>query len=166
MVRYVTERYINIELSSSSKSGLKIPASAVTDQSFFVIPKAYLTTYGNNSTYGVLVEEYNSGEVSNYFKALDIYKSTDDNVYIANDALPAGTTIIKPNSTDKYVISSTEKLKGVYCVNTGYTVFKLIDIIDQNNEYVISRKGSVYGISVYDRIILNADRYTPNQMVY
>ena len=166
MVRYVTERYINIELSSSSKSGLKIPASAVTDQSFFVIPKAYLTTYGNNSTYGVLVEEYNSGEVSNYFKALDIYKSTDDKVYIANDSFPAGTTIIKPDSMDKYVISSTEKLKGVYCVNTGYTVFKLIDIIDQNNEYVISRKGAVYGISVYDRIILNAEKYTPNQMVY
>ncbi len=166
MVRYVTERYINIELSSSSRSGLKIPASAVTDQSFFVIPKSYLTTYGNNSTKGVLVEEYNNGEVSNYFKALDIYKSTDDNVYIANDALPVGTTILRPDSSDKYVISSTEKLKGVYCVNTGYTVFKLVDIIDQNNEYVISRKGSAYGISVYDRIILNAEKYTPNQMVY
>jgi hypothetical protein len=45
-------------------------------------------------------------------------------------------------------------------------VFKLVDIIDQNNEYIISRKGIAYGISVYDRIILNADNYEPNQMVY
>lgn len=166
MVRYASERFIDIELNSSSKSGLKIPASAVTDQSFYVIPKEYLTTSGNNSTYGVLVEEYSNGEINNYFKAIDIYKSTDDNVYIANDAFLAGTTIIKPDSAGKYVVSATEKLKGVYCVNTGYTVFKLIDIIDQNNEYVISRKGSVYGISVYDRIILNAENYSPNQMVY
>jgi hypothetical protein len=166
MVRYVTERFVDIELNSSSQSGLKIPASAVTDQSFYVIPKAYLTSYGTSSTTGVLVEGYSAGELISYFNALDIYKSTDDYAYITTDALEAGTTIIKPDSSEKYVVSATEKLKGVYCINTGYTVFKLVDIIDQNNEYIISRKGISYGISVYDRIILNADNYEPNQMVY
>ena len=166
MVRYATERYIDFELSSSSKTGLKIPASAITDHEFYVIPKSYLTTYGNNSTYGVIVEEYSNGEMKNYFKALDIYKQTDECVYISTDALERGTSVIKPDSSEKFVINSTEKLKGVYCVNTGYTAFKMVDIIDQNNEYVISKKGISYGISLYDRIILDAEKYTDNQMVY
>ena len=87
-------------------------------------------------------------------------------MYISTDALERGTSVIKPDSSDKFVVNSTEKLKGVYCVNTGYTAFKMVDIIDQNNEYVISKKGISYGISLYDRIILDAEKYTDNQMVY
>lgn len=166
MVRYASERFLTIELSSSSTSGLKIPASALTDMNFYVIPKSFLTTSGTSGTNGVFVEQYSNGEVVTYFKTLDLYKSTDDYVYVTEDTFTAGTTILKPDSQEKYTIATKEKLKGVYCVNTGYTVFKLVDIIDQNNEYVISRKGTTYGVSVYDRILLNAENFEPNQMVY
>ena len=59
-----------------------------------------------------------------------------------------------------------DRLKGVYCVNTGYTVFKRIEILDQNNEYYVVKKGVSHGISVYDHIVLDAEKYTENQMIY
>ena len=54
----------------------------------------------------------------------------------------------------------------MYCINTGYTVFKLVEIIDENNEYIIAKRNVSYGISVYDRIVLDADKYSVNQLIY
>ena len=49
---------------------------------------------------------------------------------------------------------------------SGYTIFKLVDIIDKNNEYIISKKGGSHGVAVYDRIVLDAHKYNANQMIY
>ena len=54
----------------------------------------------------------------------------------------------------------------MYCVNTGYTVFKLVEVIDGNNEYYILKQSLSHGVSIYDRIILDADKYSENEMIY
>ena len=54
----------------------------------------------------------------------------------------------------------------MYCVNTGYTVFKLVVVIDGNNEYYILKQSLSHGVSIYDRIILDADKYSENEMIY
>ena len=77
--------------------------------------------------------------------------------YVSKEDFTAGSNIVKPDSTERYVIGAVEKLKGVYCINTGYTTFKLVDIIDENNEYVISKSIS-HGVSIYDRIVLDAEK--------
>lgn len=38
--------------------------------------------------------------------------------------------------------------------------------IDRNNEYYIVKQKVAHGITVYDRIILDADKYEPNEMIY
>ena len=166
VIRYASERFLDIELAASNKNGLKIPVSAITENEFFTIPKEYLTTGGNSNSYGFICEQYENGQLVTQFIAADIYKSTDTLVYVSKEEFSAGSSIVKTDSSERFVVGPTEKLKGVYCINTGYTVFKLVDIIDQNNEYCISRKGVSHGISVYDRIVLNAERYTVNQMIY
>ena len=100
------------------------------------------------------------------FVEAKIYKTTDSLCYVSKNEFSPGDSIVKPNSTNKYLIGPTEKLKGVYCVNTGYTSFKIIEIIDQNDEYCIVKRGGSYGISVYDRILLDSHNYTENQMIY
>lgn len=75
-------------------------------------------------------------------------------------------SIIKMDSSDRFVVGPVEKLKGIYCVNTGYTVFKLVEIIDGNNEYYIVKQSLSHGVSIYDRIILDADKYSENEMIY
>lgn len=167
MIRYATDRFLDIELVTSGSSGLKIPVSAAVEQEFYTVPKEYLTTGGNGSDYGFVTESYNDeGQLVPSFVKADIYKATDTNVYVNKDAFSAGTIIVKNDSTSRFIIGPTEKLKGVYCVNTGYTVFELIEIVDENNEYYIVKKGTPYGVSIYDRIVLDASKYTENEMIY
>jgi len=166
MIRYATERFLDFELLSSTNSGLKIPVSALTDCDFYTIPKSFMTTGGNSNTYGFVCETYKDGELISQFVQTDIYKTTDSLCYVSTNDFDAGSNIVKVDSQERFVIGPKEKLKGVYCINSGYTVFKLVDIIDQNNEYIISRKGIYQGISIYDRIVLDADKYSVNQMIY
>lgn len=167
MIRYATDRFLDIELVTSGSSGLKIPVSAAVEQEFYTVPKEYLTTGGNGSDYGFITESYNDeGQLVPSFVKADIYKAADANVYVNKDAFSAGTIIVKNDSTSRFIIGPTEKLKGVYCVNTGYTVFELIEIVDENNEYYIVKKGTPYGVSIYDRIVLDASKYTENEMIY
>lgn len=167
MLRYATERFLDIEIGTASDSGLKIPASAVTENEFYTIPKEFLTKGGNSNDYGFICESYNSsGEAVVKFVAADIYKSTDELCYVSKKDFEPGATIVMPDSSKKYTVGPVDKLKGVYCINTGYTSFKLIDVIDQNNEYYIVKKGISHGISTYDRILLDAYNYSDNQMIY
>lgn len=167
MLRYATERFLDIEIGTASDSGLKIPASAVTENEFYTIPKEFLTKGGNSNDYGFICESYNSsGEAVVKFVAADIYKSTDELCYVSKKDFEPGATIVMPDSSKKYTVGPVDKLKGVYCINTGYTSFKLIDIIEQNNEYYIVKKGISHGISTYDRILLDAYNYSDNQMIY
>lgn len=167
MIRYGTDRFLDIELVTSGSNGLKIPVSAVTEQEFYVIPKEYLTTGGNNSDYGFIAESYNAeGQLSPHFVQTKIYKTSDSYCYVNKDAFDDGTVIVKSDSTSRFPIGQVEKLKGVFCVNTGYTVFELVDIIDRNNEYYVVKKGVSFGVSIYDRIVLDAEKYTENEMIY
>lgn len=166
MIRYATERFLDIEIIVSGKSGIKVPVSAVTENEFYKIPKDYLITNGEKGNYGFFVEKNNEGQMTQVFQNVDIYKSTDDCVYVKKSELTAGTSIIKMDSNDRFVVGPVEKLKGVYCVNTGYTVFKLVEIIDGNNEYYIVKQSLSHGVSIYDRIILDADKYSENEMIY
>lgn len=166
MIRYATERFLDIEIIVSGKSGIKVPVSAVTENEFYKISKDYLITNGEKGNYGFFVEKNNEGQMTQVFQDVDIYKSTDDCVYVKKSELTAGTSIIKMDSNDRFVVGPVEKLKGVYCVNTGYTVFKLVEIIDGNNEYYIVKQSLSHGVSIYDRIILDADKYSENEMIY
>ena len=145
MIRYAQERFLDIELVTTGKSGMKIPVSAVTENEFYEIPRSYLITT---------------------FVEADIYKLTDDYVYVSKSDWESGIAVVMPDSASRYVIGATKKLKGVYCVNTGYTIFCPVEIIDENNEYYIVKQNLTHGISVYDRIILDALKYQPNEMIY
>lgn len=167
MIRYASERFLDIELVTASKAGLKVPVSAVTESEFYTIPKDYLTTGGNSSNSGFICEKYDAqGQLATSFVEADIYRSTDTNYYVSCKDFEKGTIVVKPDSSERYVIGAVEKLKGVYCVNTGYTAFEQIEILDANNEYYIVKKGVAHGIAVYDHIVLDAEKYTENQMIY
>lgn len=167
MIRYATERFLDIEIVETGDSGLKIPVSSVTEQEFYVIPKEYLVSGDNSSSYGFLTEKYNSGsEPVVEFTEYNIFKSTDDYVYVKADAMTEKLNLVKPDSAERYTVSQKENLSGVYCVNTGYTNFRVVEILDKNNEYYIVKQGISNGISVYDRILLNAGEFSDNSMIY
>ena len=50
--------------------------------------------------------------------------------------------------------------------NSYKDTLKYPNIIDENNEYVISKKSISHGVSIYDRIVLDAEKYSLNQLIY
>lgn len=166
MVSFCTDRFIDIELILEEEEGLKVPNSAIAEKEFFLVPKDYLTK-GANGTDGVLRETYTEdGEATTEFIATTIYQETDEDYYIDNSILEVGDDIVKPDSTDTYTISRSAKLTGVYNINKGYADFKEIQILAQNDEYAIIKSNTTYGLSAYDRIVLDAETVDVNELIY
>ena len=78
----------------------------------------------------------------------------------------SGDYIIKPDSDERFQVGPTATLKGVYNINKGYAVFKQITELAGNGEYYIIEKGTGYGLSVYDHIVLDAGSVQDGQIIY
>ena len=75
---------------------------------------------------------------------------------------------ITTDPTNRRLIAVSAPLTGVYSVNRGYCIFRQIDILSETSDhnYYIINTGTYYGLSAYDRIILNAGLVTENQIIY
>ena len=162
MITFCRDRFLNVELITEDETGLKIPNSSIVNKSFFLIPKAYLIN-NNDNTSGVLREKYDEqGNATTEFVSLDVYNETDTEYYIDTDTLRAGDTLIKPDSNERYTVSKTDTLIGVYNINKGYADFRQVKILYQNDEYAIVRSNTMYGLNVYDYIVLDSSTVDEN----
>jgi len=169
MVQFVTDRFVTFELDTEEADGLKIPVTAVTTKDFYLVPSEYMTQGGDSSLTGFMKEIYTGSEPSAEFIPATIYYSTEENYYIdmsENSPLKAGDYVIKPDSQERYQIGPSASLQGVYNINKGYAVFKQIEILKSNDEYYTVQKGTSYGLSVYDHIVLNAETVYEGELIY
>lgn len=166
-VSFCTDRYVDIELVLNDKKGLKIPNSAIVEKEFFIIPADYMTKGGPNGNYGVLKEKADeNGNLVNEFIETNVYSSDENEFYIDSSDLEVGDYICKMDSTEKMAVSRTGVLIGVYNMNKGYADFKQISIEAQNDEYSIVKSNTQYGLTVYDRIVLDASSVSNNDFTY
>lgn len=166
MITFCTDRFIDIELITEEEKGLKVPNSAIVEKEFFIVPKEYVTQGGKSGNYGVIREAYTEdGTATTEFIETTIYNETETEYYLDDSQLRIGDYIIKPESTQKEVISKRGTLIGVYNVNKGYADFKQINILYQNDEYSIIKSNTQYGLSVYDYIALDASSVEENEII-
>lgn len=165
LIRYASDRFLDIELVTNTQSGLKIPLSSIITKEFYLIPKDYQTKGGNNQSAGFL-EEQKSGKGVTEFVSATIYDEDEDYYYVERSAFDEGDILIKPDSDERYVVGETGNLEGVYCINEGYARFRRIVIIDQNEEYCIVEKGTPYGLSQYDNIVFDAADVNEEDILY
>lgn len=165
MIRYASERFLDIELILEDETGLKIPKSAVTEKEFYTIHQDYLTRGGNSNETGVLVQgRKNSVEfepVTVYYRDIET-----DMAYIDVKSFEEGTVLVKPDSDDTCTLKETALLPGAYNVNKGYAVFRQVNILCESEEYYIISNGSDYGLSNYDHIALDCDTVRDNEIVF
>lgn len=167
MIRYVNERYLDVELILEDESGLKIPKSAETEKEFYVVPKSYLTVGGNSSNDGVMRQQKNSdGEVITEFVKVTVYFEEDEYIYLDPNAFLKDDVLLKPDSLETYPLKETQSLKGVFCINKGYAVFKQIQILCESDEYYIIEEGNSFGLSNYDHIALDSNNIKENDVVF
>ena len=166
MVTFCTDRFIDVELITEEKKGLKIPQSSIIQKEFFIVPKEYVTQGGKYGRDGVMRETYTEdGKATTEFIETTIYNATETEYYIDDSQLRSGDYIIKPESTEKMAVSRKGTLVGVYNINKGYADFKQIDVLYENEEYAIVKSNTQYGLSVYDYIALDAASVEDDEII-
>ena len=134
-----------------------------------MVPVSFLSEddRGNVGFYKEVITE--SGTAS-AFALMDIYNNDGEYCYIdctSSSELKAGDVVVlQGDSSERYMISETRPLEGVYNINKGYTVFKRIERLESANGYCIIAKNTSYGLSVYDHIILDASTVGDGQVLY
>ncbi len=165
MVRYVQDRYVDIELVLEDQTGLKIPKSSVVEKEFYTIPEAYLTQGGDSSSTGILLVDEN-GDAQ--FQAVTVYYRDNDTglAYLDPSEFSTSTRIMLPDSDQVTSLIEIENLQGVYNINKGYAVFKQIEVLCESEDYYIVESGNDYGLANYDHIALDGSAVRENEVIY
>lgn len=172
LVRYATDRYLEIELVMKKKTGLKIPESAIVQREFYAIPEEYvLKNDGTESEITLKVEHFTEDGASKVrYQTANVYQydSEKKEYLVDRQLLNEGDYIQLEDSAKRIQIQEKDvkTLYGVYNINKGYAVFREITMIDENEEYCIVESNNVYGLAAYDYIVLNADEVTEDEIVY
>lgn len=167
VIRFASDRFVDIELLLNRKKGLKIPKSAIAEKSFYVVPEEYVIFDEDNpNEIRMLKQSYdNEGKVSTKYITATVYKKEENQYFVDFDLFSEGDYILKENSSNTYRIENTEILQGVYNINKGYAVFREITVIADNEEYCIVEEGATFGLSQYDHIALDANAVSDDQIL-
>lgn len=180
MVQYIDDRFIDIQINLNSAEGLKIPVSSICSKEVYRVPSDIISVDENGSNcvsaVGITTDKKGNVETNKVSKVLiEIYKydSETDTYLVDGEGLSRLVTVGGYDSSNPGSISGTTfvlddpiKVKGVYNCNYGYCKFNMIDIIYENPEYIIVRGDNSYGLSLYDHIVLNADKLKEGELIY
>jgi hypothetical protein len=167
LFRYASDRFLDIELVTNTKSGLKIPLTSIVNKDFYIIPKNFETTGKEQEEAGFLKEMKDKDDnVTTEFVNATLYAEQADFYYVDKSEFKEGDVIVKTDSNERYIIKDMKPLEGVYCINKGYAVFRKVAIIDQNEEYCIVETGTSFGIAQYDNIVFNSKTVEEEEILY
>lgn len=165
---YLDQRFLTVDIQLDEKTGLKIPESAILTKEFYLIPNYFFTTGGDSNESGLVQVNYDSqtGTPIYDFVQTEIYYRDDTYSYIDKSLFISGAVVYCSETGESLPVSMIGTLEGVYNVNRGYAVFRRIERLDENDTYVIIKKGTSSGVSVYDHIALDADLVTESSVIY
>ncbi len=174
---YLDSRFIDFQILDSEVYGYKIPESAVVQKNFFVIDRSYITTGGNSSQNGLMIESDDGAHfvpATVYLKreGEDSFIIGDENTaYVYSDELSAGMRAIcmeESSSQERTSLGVTAVIEGVYQINQGYCIFKPILRISNSldTSYTVIAAGMRYGLQPYDRILLEGSDVSEDDFIY
>lgn len=167
VVRYLDERYLDIDITLDSHEGLKIPNSAVVKKKFYQVPAEYISKGNDGKEEGFSVRTTDDkGEVKVEQKNFTIYTKTKKYCYLDPEEVGEDVVLQSMDSDDTYLVEKTKTLEGVYCTNQGYADFRLIEKTAQKDDYCIVEENTDHGISLYDFIVLDSSTIKENQIIY
>ncbi len=164
MPRYAENRFLKVDLLIDKVRGLKVANSSIIKKDFYLVPEAYITKGGNSDNSGILVEKPDKKGVKKIeFVQTTLYKKENGFYYISTLEFEKGTVIVNGNQNQRMELSDKASLKGVYNMNKGYAVFRLVDILYQNKDYSILSSNTNLGIDLYDHIALEGNKVKEGQ---
>ncbi len=166
MIRYVTDRFVQIKILDSTSEGLKIPKTAVTERQFYTVPIEYLTQGGNSNSKGFNKEVTGEdGSTSVTFITPNIIRETETTCYVDTSGLNQGDILVMPETNERFKIEEKENLQGVYTVNNGFAAFCPIDIMGENNTFYIIPANVQGGVRLYDQVVRNGSSVNEGDVI-
>lgn len=166
MVRYASDRFLNVELVVNTQSGLKIPMSSIVTKEFYIIPEDFIAKGDNGDDAGFIREVKNNGKTTAEFFAATIYEKKNGYYFVDKSEFSKGDIIKKQGKKDTFTVGEIEFLEGVYNMNKGYAVFRKIEILAQNEEFCIISRNTSYGLEEFDHIVLNGESVKEEDILY
>lgn len=172
MSSYATDRIISFQLIKPVTTGLKVPKTCIVSNELYTIPVEYAhNPKDSDEVQFVRIPAGKTGLAAQEKISPAISYIDSQYYYVDSSELQRGDVILKVNeegtvSGEGYEIDSKKTLQGVYNVNKGYAVFEVVDILDENDSYCIVKGGTVYGLAVYDHIVLNASTVDEDDLLY
>lgn len=166
LIRYATDRFLDIQIIDNESVGLKIPKTSLVTKDLYVIPKEFGEKGGDSDSIGFNRQIEKNGKITSEFYYPTIADSDDNNYYVSTSLFEPGDVLLSLNSDTQFVIGKTQAFVGVYCINNGYTVFVRINKLETLDEYYIVESGTPYGLRQYDRIVLDGSKVEENQIVF
>lgn len=173
LVRYFSDRFLNIEVVLQSKTGLKIPNTALVTREMFRIPIDYLYTDSSSDESLFRIRTLNSrGKMAIKQVVAEVVMKDDKYCYvstvpISDDSLTKGMILLRNDSKKTFKVSATKKIDGVYCVNKGYAAFKMVNVLYSNEDYsIVEDTQEVNALTIYDHIVLNSNTIHENDKIY
>lgn len=170
MVRYVNERFLDVEITLTSEYGLKIPRTALVEKECYKIPAEYIVdNNGLNGAMTLLASDKNGSTVKQDISP-SIYRidyDKDNNpayCYVNPKDIPPGGILVSPEG-EQFIPAETESLVGVYNMNMGYATFRPVYVKGTNEDFIIAKTGQEGSISTYDFIVLNSKTVKEDQLV-
>jgi len=157
MIRYASDRYVQISYTDNTKSGLKVPKTSVTEKQYYAVPSSYLTSGGDSSEMGFIVKKSDSNGFE-YTQLLfpDIVKTDGELCYVNMDGdLQNGDVIVKTDSNNEFTVGMTAGIEGVYVYNGAYNIFRFVDILGENDGYYIVSEETPNGVNIYDQVYID-----------
>ncbi len=165
MIRYINDRFLDVEIQLKSEEGLKVPKTSLTEKEYYKVPLKFKQEKNNTSSSKFLVTPLDDKEKKKTI-TLSIGMEDEDYCYIPASEVKEGTILALSKSDETYLLEKKTKLKGVYCVNKGYANFRPIMIKKENADYCIIKNNMTGSITAYDRIVLNSNTIKENQIIY
>lgn len=167
VIHYINDRFLEVEVNLATVEGLKIPKSAIVKKEFYIVPESYFTEDGDSGETGLVEESYDkSGEVTFKFVKADKYYVSEDKIaYVDKSLFSDGVWLRNEETQERCQIGKTGKLKGVYNINYGYCLFRMIEVLYENEEYCIVKSGLENGAANYDHIVVDATTVTEDDMI-
>lgn len=166
-VRYINERYLEIDVTLDAYKGLKIPNTSIVTKKFYQVPVKYLTKGDNSTKEQFTVRSTSSqGDVTVEQKSYTIYGRTKDYCYLDPEEVGENVVLQAMDSKDTFLVEKMKTLKGVYCTNQGYADFRPIDILIEKDDYSIIASDTDQGVNLYDFIVLDGTTIKENQIIY
>ncbi len=175
MIRYCSERYLDINIVWEKHDGYKIPASSITSKAYYMLPKDFVVTSEDTSERGFYIQGENGTEFikPRLYSKIEESDQTEEEAseisdfyYIDSDDISQGTVVIKSGSDETYTIATQSELTGVYNINEGFADFYLIGKPYAYGDYCIIEKKPGLSLSLYDHIILDAESVYEGQVIY